>query len=453
MTQPETKETLNAPARILREGWQRLGKNLTEEDYYKTLVGMSGSFIHMIDHDWDLWAREDQLCPKGQWATWLVMGGRGAGKTRTGAEWVRRMAGLGRNKGGAGRIALIGETFNDVREVMVEGVSGLLAVHCRWERPRYEVSRRRLVWDNGAVAMLFSAEDPEALRGPQFDAAWCDELGKWRYAQETWDMLQFGLRLGENPVQVVTTTPRPTSLLKQLLNAPDTIVTKAVTEANENNLAPTFLARILKRYQGTRLGRQELNGELIEDREDGLWTRDCIENNRLMTAPELVRIVVAVDPPVTARKTSDACGIIVAGLDEDGKAYVLEDATLPRARPDQWAARAVSLWHKFAADALVAEVNQGGDMVANIIAQADPNVPVTTVRATRGKFVRAEPIAALYAQERVHHVGAFAELEDEMTDFGTNGLSNGRSPDRMDALVWALTHLMLGKSDPSIRIL
>lgn len=386
---------------------------------------------------------------------WLLLGGRGAGKTRAGAEWVRAMA-LGHTwctREAAGRIALVGETFADVREVMVEGVSGILKIHPRAERPVWTPSRRRLEWPNGAIAQAFSAEDPEALRGPQFDIAWSDELAKWRHGEETFDMLQFGLRLGAEPRQLVTTTPKPVPLLKRILNLPGTMVTHAPTKANALHLAPGFLERIVGRYGGTRLGRQELDGELIEDRPDALWQCGALEACRIETAPEdLIRIVVAVDPPATATRKSDACGIVAAGIDRAGTAYVLADASAKAARPADWAARAVNLYHRLEADCLVAEVNQGGDMVAEVISGADDTVPVKMVRATRAKFSRAEPVAMLYDQGRVHHVGPLPDLEDEMTDFGPAGLSSGRSPDRMDALVWALSELMLGsRGTPKLR--
>lgn len=382
------------------------------------------------------------------------MGGRGAGKTRTGAEWVRGMA-LGYppfcNRS-VGRIALIGETYADVRDVMIEGVSGILSVHRKSERPEWKKTQRQLVWQNGAIAQAFSSEDPDALRGPQFDVAWSDEICKWRYAEQTWDMLQFGLRLGERPRQVVTTTPRPIALLKRLLASPKTAISQAATAANADNLAPGFVDAVVERYGNSRLGRQELDGELIEDREDALWKRDTIERLTTKKPGPLKRIVVAIDPPTTAHKKSDACGIIVAGIDEADIGYVLEDGTLRSATPTEWAAQAIKLYHRFAADLLVAEVNQGGDMVATIVHQLDRTVPVKPVRASRGKYARAEPVAALYEQARIRHVGGLSKLEDEMCDFGLDGLSSKRSPDRMDALVWAITELMLkSTADPKVR--
>lgn len=423
------------------------------------LLDLSHGELRALLADWTFWARADQLPPAeapagGPWTTWLVLGGRGAGKTRAGAEWVRGLA-LGRAPFASrpvGRIALVAETLADVRDVMVEGVSGLLAVHTREERPRWEPSRRRLEWPNGAVAQGFSAEDPESLRGPQFGAAWCDELAKWRRGEAAFDMLQFGLRLGDHPRQMVTTTPRPTHLLRRLLDDPATAVTRAKTADNAFHLAPTFLSQVLARYGGTRLGRQELDGEIIEDRPDALWTRAALDAARTGSAPALARIMVAVDPPASSRAGADACGIVCAGIDSAGMVYVLADESTAGLRPAQWAARAVALYHRFAADGVVAEVNQGGEMVRAVLAEVDAAVPVQAVRATRGKYLRAEPVAALYEQGRVRHVGPFPALEDELCDFGPDGLSSGRSPDRLDALVWAITALALGRQGAPPRV-
>ncbi|SNY92792.1 Large terminase phage packaging protein [Cohaesibacter sp. ES.047] len=407
--------------------------------------------------DWEIWARPDQLPPPGDWITWLVMGGRGAGKTRTGAEWIKALV-QGRapfTDHAYGRIALIGETLNDAREVMVEGVSGLLSIHARHERPTWLPTRRRLEWPNGAIAQIFSAEDPESLRGPQFDAAWGDEVAKWKRADATWDMLQFGLRLGSRPRQIATTTPRPTPLIKRLLKDPKTVTTHAETRANVANLAPGFLETIVRRYEGSRLGRQELNGELIEDRADALWQRDQLDRLRVDEAPEgLARIVVAIDPPATSTKGADACGIIAAGITSEGTCYILRDSSLSEVSPTGWATKAIGLYHRLAANSVIAEVNQGGEMVTTILAGIDASVAVHPVRANRGKYLRAEPVSALYEQGRVHHVGNLAELEDEMCDFGLSGLTSGKSPDRLDAMVWAVTHLCLGEqSEPKVRSL
>ncbi len=304
------------------------------------------------------------------------------------------------------------------------------------------------------MAEAFSAEDPESLRGPQFHAAWLDELAKWRHAEATFDMLQFGLRLGERPRQVITTTPRPIALLKRLIADPSTAVTRAGTRANARHLSPAFIDTVFTRYDGTRLGRQELDGEIIEDRPDALWSRALIESCRVAAHPPLTRIVVAVDPPASRRDGADACGLVAVGRAEDNTLYVLADESAAGLSPAGWAAKAIALWRRLEADALVAEVNQGGDMVRAVIGEADPTVPVIAVRATRGKWLRAEPVAALYEQGRVKHVGAFPALEDEMCDFGLDGLSSGRSPDRLDALVWAVTSLSFGaRGGPRMRAL
>jgi phage terminase large subunit-like protein len=403
--------------------------------------------------DFSIQGSDHQLAPEransGEpWTTWLILGGRGAGKTRAGAEWVRSVA-VATAKA---RIALIGETEHEVREVMVEGVSGLLAVHRDDERPRWLPALRRLVWRNGTVAQIYTAENHDALRGPQFSAAWLDELAKWRHAEATFNMLQFGLRLGVRPRQVITTTPRPIPLLKTLIADPHTAVTHAGTRANAFNLAPAFLETVLKRYGGTALGRQEIDGELIEQRSDALWSRAMLAACRVAAAPPLTRIVVAVDPPGSAREGSDACGLVAAGKAADGTLYVLADDSAAGLSPQGWATRAIALWRRLSADVLVAEANFGGDMVRAVIRAADPSVPVTIVHATRGKYVRAEPVAQLYEQGRVRHAGAFAALEDEMCDFGLDGLSSGRSPDRLDALVWALTALSFGaRAEPRVR--
>ena len=437
--------------RSLRRGLQRCVEQGLGPEVLARMAPYGAQFLA----DWAIWARDDQWRFSDDWRTWLVLGGRGAGKTRLGAEWVRGIA-TGRPPFASRpsrRIALVGETFSAVREVMIEGESGLLAVHPRGERPAWQPSRQRLEWPNGAVAQAFSAEDPEALRGPQFTDAWLDEAGKWRQAEATYDMLQFALRLGERPRQMVTTTPRATPLLRRLIAEAGTLVTKAPTALNRDFLAPGFLAGLTERYGGTRLGRQELEAELIADRPDALWRREAIEAGRVVRPPEITRTVVAVDPPASSGAGADACGIVAVGKGVDGLAYVLADATAAGLRPGEWAGRAATLYRRLGADRLVAEVNQGGEMVAAVFAEVASDVPVSPVRATRGKWLRAEPVAALYEQGRVRHVGAFAELEDELCDFGPDGLSSGRSPDRVDALVWAVTALMLGRrGEPRVRV-
>lgn len=396
-----------------------------------------------------MWARDDQLPPPPDtdWTAWLILGGRGAGKTRAGAEWIRQQA---RNPI---RIALVGETLADVRDVMVEGPSGLLAISPPRERPNWIASKRRVEWPSGAVALAFSSEDPEALRGHQAHAAWGDEFAKWRHMEETWDMLQFGLRLGEMPRQVITTTPRPAQALKRLMLDPATRVSRAATRANAANLAPGFLSAIVRRYQGTRLGRQELDAELLEDNPRALWQRPMIDTARMASPPQLRRIVVAVDPPATSSQHADECGIVIAGRAGDGDGYILADRSAGGLSPARWARRVADAYHAYEADRIVAEANQGGEMVEAVIRQVDQSLPVTLVRATRGKAIRAEPVAALYEQGRIHHIGLLARLEDQLCEFDPSAPGASGSPDRLDALVWALTHLMLGPSnaDPSIR--
>jgi phage terminase large subunit-like protein len=406
-----------------------------------------------VEVSFDLFTGRHQWPPAcaqggGPWTTWLLLGGRGAGTTRAGAEWARRLAATDPRA----RIALVGETEHDVREVMIEGVSGLLAVHRGADRPTWIPSRRRVEWKNGATAQAFSADDPESLRGPQFTAAWCDEIGKWRNPDGAFDMLQFGLRLGARPHQVITTTPRPIALIKRLVADPATAVTRAATRANAYNLSPAFLGTVVARYQGTRLGRQELDGEIIEDRADALWKRDLIEACRVPAAPPLARLVIGVDPPASARKNGAACGLVAVGRAEDGRLYVVADETVAGLSPAGWAMKAVHLYRRLEADALVAEVNMGGDMVRAVLRQVDASVPVIETRASRGKYARAQPVATAYDQGQVRHAGVFRELEDQMCDFGLDGLSDGRSPDRLDALVWAANHLLEGmRTGPRVR--
>jgi phage terminase large subunit-like protein len=332
-------------------------KSYADDEVAELLAEASPRFLEGATNIWPAWAHGHQKPPQtaanGQpWTTWLILGGRGAGKTRAGAERVR---GIAVNDPNA-RIALIGETEHDAREAMVEGVSGLMAVHRQDERPQWIPTRRRLEWPGGAVAEIFSAENYEALRGPQFSAAWLDELAKWRHADSTFDMLQFGLRLGERPRQVVTTTPRPIALLKKMIADPATALTHAGTQVNALNLAPAFLDHVLTRYGGTRLGRQEIDGEIVEERNDALWTRGRLESCRVDTAPPLKRIVVAVDPPASAKRGADACGIVAAGRAADGTIYVIANETVSGASPQAWAMKAIALWRRLQADSLVAEL-------------------------------------------------------------------------------------------------
>lgn len=412
----------------------------------------------------EFWALDHQVPPEGMWRTWVIMGGRGAGKTRAGSEWVRSQVEGARpaDRGLARRVALVGETFDQVRAVMVFGDSGILACSPPDRSPVWEASRRQLVWPNGAVAQAFSASEPEALRGPQFDAAWVDELAKWKKADDTWDMLQFALRLGEHPRQVVTTTPRTMPLLRKIMDLPSTVGTHATTEANRANLSDSFLEEVRARYAGTRLGRQELDGVLLMDVEGALWSLASIESGRLEHAPQLSRIVVAVDPPVTGHKGSDACGIVVAGVFAEGPpsewlAVVLKDASVTAAKPTDWARAALEAMDRYQADRLVAEVNQGGDLVEAVIRQIDPLVSYRSVHASKGKVARAEPVAALYEQGRVRHLRNLGKLEDQMCQMTTQGYQGSGSPDRVDALVWAIHDLMIeagkGFRNPQVRTL
>ena len=408
---------------------------------------MAEAFPAFHEKDWESHAHPHQLPPDGDWTTWLVLGGRGAGKTRAGAEWVRAVAGAA-NDNAARAVALVAETYADAREVMIEGPSGLRAVSPPADRPAFEASRRRLVWPNGAVGYAFSAEDPDGIRGYQFDAAWSDELCKWRYPEATWSNLQLALRLGTRPRQIATTTPRPTGLIKRLIAAKTTRVTRASTYVNRAHLSDAFFSEIAALYEGTALGRQELLGELVEDAAGALWTWSLIEAARIAAAPSLERIVVAVDPPATSGPDADECGIIVAGaasVNGERVAYVLADWSAAGLSPRQWAEKTAAAYREFEADRIVVEVNQGGEMARAVIAQVDPSAPVKPVYATRGKRLRAEPVAALYEQGRVRHAGAFPRLEDQMTSYTGEGSG---SPDRLDALVWALTDLMLKPAAP-----
>jgi len=404
------------------------------------LAKLTDAEADALCYDWRQLARAEQIAPGGDWGVWLFLAGRGAGKTRAGAEWVREQV-----KAGCQRISLIAPTAGDARDVMVEGESGLLSVCWTGDkdhrgniigRPIYEPSKRRVTWDNGAVATLFSAEEPERLRGPQSDALWADELAAWQRAQDTWDMAMFGLRLGSNPRAMVTTTPKPLPLVRAILNDARTAVTKGNTFDNAKHLAPQFLAAMRDKYHGTRLGRQELYAEILDDVVGALWTMDSIVKRPMA---EMQRIVVGVDPS----GGGDDIGIIVAGRGVDGLFYVIEDATCNMS-PAGWAKRVVDRYHHHAADLIVAERNFGGDMVESTIRTADKNVPIKMVTASRGKSVRAEPIAALYEQQRVIHSRGLDALESQMMQFTLSGFVGDGSPDRVDALVWALSELQGG---------
>ena len=395
--------------------------------------------------DWRTWARPEQLEPEGAWRTWLLMTGRGWGKTRTGAEWVRE-----RVESGAKRIGLIGRTSADVRDVMVEGESGLLACFPPHERPMYEPSKRRILFKNGALGTTYTGDEPDLLRGPQHDTLWADEVATWR-RPEAWDNALLGLRLGQDPRACVTTTPRPKAvcrILRDLVDDPTTIVTRGATRQNAANLAPAFLAQVVRRYAGTRLGEQELEGVLLEDFPGALWTVEMLAAARTpRPIPTLGRIVVAVDPAASANEDSDETGIVVAGRAEardpetnEQHGHVLEDRS-GRLSPEGWARRAIGAYHDHGADRIVAEKNQGGDMVRHVIRSIDPTVPVILVHATRGKHVRAEPISARYERGLIHHAPGLETLEGQLLGFTFEGFAGDGSPDRADALVWAMHDL------------
>ncbi len=419
---------------------------------------LSPEQVQYLKWYWPFWARDNQLPPPGEWKTWLLLGGRGSGKTRAGAEWIRAQVEGTSPLGGSRcrRVALVAPTLLDAREVMIEGESGLRRCSSAAFRPVFSTSRRRLEWPNGAVAYIFSSEDPDSLRGPQFECAWCDEFCSWTHVEQTWDMLRFGLRLGLAPRTVVTTTPRPIAPLRAMLNDPSTVTSRARTTDNKL-LSQSFLNEVERRYGGTVLGRQELDGELIEDPVGALWTRSQIVLTYDTCPPALERIVVAVDPPVSVGAKADECGIIVAGYACKSDAvhtWVLADRSLQGVRPEAWARAVMQAYADYDADQVVAEANQGGEMVRTVLALANADAPVRLVHASRGKHVRATPVAALYEQGRVHHAGRFPVLEDQMCAFGADGCSSAKSPDRVDALVWAITALVLDmKNGPRLRAL
>jgi phage terminase large subunit-like protein len=400
-------------------------------------LGVDG--FNRLRYEWRAWARPEQLPPDGNWLVWLLLAGRGFGKSRTGAEFSREKAKALPGSHGA----LVAPTAADARDVMVKA---LLACTPPWEGLRYEPSKRLLAWANGTTATLYSAEEPDRLRGPQHHWAWCDELAAWQYADEVWDMLMMTLRLGEQPQVAVSTTPRPIALVRRLIADALTVVTRGSTYDNAANLSAAFIAAVRERYEGTRLGRQELYAEILDDVPGALWTRELLDKNRVRQAPDLARVVIAVDPSGGAGPENDEQGIVAAGLGVDGLGYVLADKTC-KLSPEGWARRAIELYRDLKADRLVYERNFGGDMVESTIQAVartmSMRVATRAVTASRGKVQRAEPVAALYEQGRVKHVGSFPQLEDEQCRFVPGELEG--SPNRTDALVWALTDLMLGE--------
>lgn len=451
--------------------------SLPEQQRTAVLRGLTRREAEELKYCWEFWARPKQLAPEVPWNTWLRMAGRGEGKSRSGSEWIRKRV----TRQGAGRIALVAQTPADARDVMIEGESGILTISPPWNKPLYEPSKRRLTWPNGATAITFSGANPDQLRGPQFDTAWCDELPSWQYPRETWDNLMFGLRLGADPKTIVTATPKPISVLREIRDDETTVVSHGSSYDNRLNLSPAFFNRITKLYKGTRTGQQEIYGELLDEAEGALWKRANIEKYRIQspTLPDLTRIVVAIDPAASNTDKSDETGIIGAGIVTRDQGYVLGDAS-GRYSPRGWGLAAIRLYHQLTADRIVGEVNNGGEMVENTLrtievwqhedgyidwdADVDgiretgwklvkigATIPYTAVHASRGKAARAEPVSALYEQGRVHHVGMFEQLEDQLVSW--EPLGDQRSPDRLDALVWALTELMVTGGVPNVRFI
>lgn len=402
---------------------------------------MSNEELTVLEYDWEFWARQNQKRPKGKWHVWMILAGRGYGKTRAGAETIIQW-----EKEGYKRIALVGQTKKDVRDIMVNGESGIIACSPPWNKPIYKEQKGMLIWASGTVAYAYSDEAPEALRGPQFEKAWVDELAKFKSLEDpersAWENLEMGMRLGDNPQVIVTTTPKGRKAIKEMIKDSMTVVTRGSTYENIKNLAKSFIGRIIQRYEGTRLGRQELYAEVLEDIEGALWNSSLIEDNRVIEMPEVVRIVIGVDPAVTNNTKSDETGIIAGALGVDGHGYILDDKTLKDSVLN-WAKASVSTYHKWKADRIIGEVNNGGDLVEQNIRLVDELVSYKDVRASKGKATRAEPVTALYEQGKIHHVGVFPELEDEMASWVPG---RGSSPNRVDAMVWTITELMLGES-------
>ena len=449
-------------------------RQLPPEKVKSVLDALGPKKTEELRHTWEFWARDNQLEPEGKdWRVWFINAGRGYGKTRSGVEWVRENA-----KRGVRRIAAIAATNSDIERVMVKGESGFLSVCWEGDKtysgklmgfPKYSPTKRSLIWWKNGIetgkkddilteVQFFSAEEPERLRGPQFELAWCDELAAWNKDIDTWAMLQFCMRLGKRPRIMVTTTPKPTKLVRQILKDSKTHVTTGSTFDNAANLAGTYLTAVKEQYEGTRMGRQELYAEVLEEAQGALWTTDMLDSCSVKQedVPDLIRIVVALDPAVTSNAESDMTGIVVAGIDVNGVAYVLGDYT-DRLSPQGWASKAIQLYHQFQADRIVAEVNQGGDMVRTTIHGEDESVSYRAVRASRGKYARAEPISALYERNLVKHVAnptdgsSLNELETQMRTW--EPLGSIGSPDRLDALVWALTDLCLnGYAKPHLAL-
>ena len=426
--------------------------SLTVQERDRLLQSLTEEKARLLLHDWRMWARPKQLPPEGDWGTWMILAGRGFGKTRAGAGWIheRAMEYPGR------WIALVAKTPADARDYMIEGPGGLLRNTPPHERPKFEPSKRRLTWDNGSWATVYSDEEPDQTRGYSGDTAWIDELAKFRNARETWDNLSFGMREAstDRPRRLVTTTPRPIPIIRELIKLPTTRTVVGTSHENRVNLDPTWYEETVLSYEGTRIGRQEVLAEILDDFPGALWTRTMLDDAKVPASGigDLERVVVAIDPSGTkGEDNGDSVGIVVAGKGVDGFGYVLADRTCSLS-PEGWGRRAVEAYHEFKADRIVAEKNFGGDMVRFVVQAADRNVAYEDVTASRGKVVRAEPIAALYEQERVKHAGLFPELEDQMAAFTRSGYMGDKSPDRVDALVWALSDLLLGEEKASMAM-
>lgn len=414
--------------------WMDIFEGLSEEDRAKIWAEIEPEIKNYLEHDWQLIARREQLAPPDPWTIWLYLAGRGSGKTRSGAEWV-----VERVRRGAQRLAIVAPTAGDARDVLVEGESGIMEISAVGDRPNYEITKRRLTWPNGAQATLYSADEPDRLRGPQHEYAWCDEIAAWRYLKAAWDNLLMGLRLGEAPQIMATTTPRPLPLIKDLVrrakDGRSVVLSRGSTYDNLKNLAPTIAEEILAQYEGTRIGRQEIEAEILEDADGALWNRELLEQNRVSNYPNLELTLIGVDPNASSSEAADEYGIVVGG-NHDGRSFVVEDAS-GKGGPTVWAKKAVAMYFKHDAHYIVAEKNNGGEMVQLTINSVDATVPVKLVHASKGKLIRAEPIALEYDKGHVQHVGAFPLLEDEMCSWEPGD----PSPNRLDAMVWLITEL------------